>query len=233
MTDLSIKKIVLMTIAAVLIVCAAFVFVAARKIYTPTEGIKISRYADPKKALLVIDVQEDYTGLNGKKSPLLKGVDSQILNINRLIDLAAAAGMEVAYIRQIFDNNFITRLFIGRTIEGLPGTELDSRIKMISQNDFTKKISDAFSNPSLEEFLIKKHVNEVYLVGLDAAYCVYYTALGAKNRGYKVAIVKDAVMTRKNMNDILNQYEKDEILTITSGELLDGFRFNDRKERLR
>jgi hypothetical protein len=109
MTDLSIKKIVLMAIAAVLIVCAALVFVAARKIYTPTEGIKISRYADRKGPLLVTDVQEDYTGLNGK-SPLLKGVDSQIPNINRLIDIAAAVGwkcLHKADIRQ----QFITRLY--------------------------------------------------------------------------------------------------------------------------
>lgn len=221
---LSIKKIALTSIAALLIVCAIFVFVTARKIYTATEGTKINRYADPKKALLVIDVQEDYTGLNGKKSPLLKGVDNQVFNINRLIDAAAAAGMEVVYIRQIFDNNVLTRLFVGRTIDGLPGTELDSRIKMINQNDFTKKISDAFSNPRLGEFLIKKHVNEVYLVGLDAAYCVYYTALGAENRGYKVTIVKDAVMTCKNMNDILKQYEKDGILTVTSKEIIGRYK---------
>ena len=216
---MSIKKFLFIAITALLIICTVFVFIAVKKIYTPTKGSKISQYAVPKKALLVIDVQEDYTGLKSNKSPLFKDVDGQILKVNRMIEAAAGAEMEVVYIRQIFDNNFIARLFINRTIEGLPGTELDSRVKMINKNDFTKKISDAFSNPLLEQFLIKNQVNELFLVGLDAAYCVHKTAVGGLNRGYKVSVVKDAVMTRKNMADILKQYEKDGIAIIT----IEGF----------
>jgi len=109
---------------------------------------------------------------------------------------------------------------VGRTVEGQPGTELDSRIKVINQDDFTKKISDAFSNPGLEKFLISNQVDELYLTGLDAAYCVYYTALGARQRGYRVTIVRDAVMTRKNMKDILKRYEKDGIAFTSSSELI-------------
>lgn len=191
-----------------------------QKIYVPTKGKKISTYANPQKALLVIDVQEDYTGAKGKQPIPFKNAAAQIAAINRLIDSVSKSGMKVAYIRQVFDNNFITRIFVGRTIDGLPGTELDSRIKIINRNDFTKKISDAFSNQRLEEFLIQNQVDEVYLVGLDAAYCVYYTALGALNRGYKVSVVKDAVMTRKNMDDVLKTYKKNGILLTTSSEII-------------
>ncbi len=216
---MSIKKFLLISLAVVVAVILIGAIAIAKKIYTPTQGQKISKYANPRKALLVIDVQEDYTG-QGKQPVLFKDAQKQITTINMLIGNATKAGMEVVYVRQIFDNNFVTRHFIGRTIEGQPGTELDSRIWMINQNDFTKRISDAFSNPQLEEYLVNNQVDELYLTGLDAAYCVYYTALGALNRGYKVTVVKDAIMTRKNMSDILKRYEKKGILLTSSGEML-------------
>lgn len=214
------KKYILISLIVIVLGVAGVVIFAAKKIYTPTQGKEISAYANPQKALLVIDVQEDYTGLKGKQPPLFKNTEAQIATINRLIDSASKSGMKVAYIRQVFDNNFITRLFVGRTIDGLPGTELDSRIKIINRNDFTKKISDAFSNQHLEKFLIQNQVDEVYLVGLDAAYCVYYTALGALNRGYKVSVVKDAIMTRKNMDAVLKTYKEKGILLTTSSEII-------------
>jgi len=216
---MSVKKHVLIFLVAITLIVTAAVIAVAKKIYTPTEGKRISRYISPQKALLVIDVQEDYTGLKGKQPPVFKNAEAQIGAINRLIDSASKSGMKVAYIRQVFDNNFFVRLFVGRTIDGMPGTELDSRIKVINRNDFTKKISDAFSNQRLEEFLIQNQVDEVYLTGLDAAYCVYYTALGALNRGYKVSVVKDAVLTRKNIDDILKSYTEKGVVLTTSSEI--------------
>jgi nicotinamidase/pyrazinamidase len=217
---MSLKKYALISLAIVLALAAGGVFVAVKHIYTPTRGRHIDKYEHPRKALLVIDVQEDYTGLKGKQPPLFENVEGQIATINKLIDYASRSGMEIAYIRQLFDNNFITRFFVHRTIEGLPGTEIDSRIMIANQNDFTKKISDAFSNPRLDEFLTKNQVDEIYLVGLDAAYCVYYTALGARARGYKVTVVRDAVMTRKEMGKVLKRYDKDGIGLTSSRELI-------------
>lgn len=123
--NMSVKKIVLLSLAVVLVACAAFIFVTAKKNYTPTQGARISRYADPKKALLIIDVQADYTGIDGKKIPLLKGVENQIANINRLIDMAAASGMEVVYIRQLFDNNLRLHGFLsGGLLKACPAPSL-------------------------------------------------------------------------------------------------------------
>jgi nicotinamidase/pyrazinamidase len=216
---MSVNKYVLISMAIVLVLTVSVVALTVRHIYTPTRGKHIGKYANPGKALLVIDVQEDYTG-SGKQPVLFRGVEGRIANINKLIDSSSKSAMEVVYIRQIFPDNLITRRLVGRTIEGQPGTELDSRIKIINRNDFTKKISDAFSNPRLEEFLIRNQIDELYLTGLDAAYCVYYTALGARNRGYKVTVVNDAVMTRKDMSEVLNRYKKDGIALTSSRELI-------------
>lgn len=215
-----VKKCILTTLGLVVVFAVGGAIYTAKQLYSPTTGKHIDKYANPRKALLIMDVQEDYTGLKGKQPPLFKNVEGQIATINNLIDHALKAGIKVAYIRQVFDNNVITRYLVGRTVEGLPGTEIDARVKIVNQNDFIKKISDAFSNPQLENFLITNQVDEIYLVGLDAAYCVYYTALGASNRGYRVTVVRDAVMTRKDMNDVLKLYNKNGIGLTSSRELM-------------
>jgi hypothetical protein len=150
---MSVKKTILIILASVVLLIVALVGIAFNKIYTPTEGKRISAYPKPQTALLVIDVQEDYTGLKGKQPVPYKNAEKQIAAINSLIDYASIRGMHVVYIRQIFDNNILMRSLVGRTIEDLPGTELDSRIKVINGNDFTKKISDSFSNPAWKVFL--------------------------------------------------------------------------------
>lgn len=164
---MSLKRYIVISLLAV-VIPSLIVFVVMKKFFKPTEGAKIAAYANPQEALLVIDVQEDYPGLRGKQPSLYKNVEPQIAVINTLIDKASKSGARVIYIRQIFDDDFITRLLGGRAIESKPGTEVHSRINVASRNDLTKKFSDAFSNPQLDEFLIRNQVNELYLVGLDA-----------------------------------------------------------------
>lgn len=219
---MSLVKKILLGVALVVILFAVFIFYTMNKIFTPTTGAKIAAYTAPAKALLVIDVQEDFSGLKGKPPVPYANVGNQIANINKLVDKASQAGVHVVYIRHQYADNFLTRLLIGRDLEGTPGTELDGRIKVVSRNDFTKKVSDSFSNPQLEEFLIRNRVNELYLTGLDGAYCVYNTAMGGRNRGYAVTVVDDAIMSQKDMKDVFTKYAKDGIPTVSSTTLLAG-----------
>jgi len=216
---MSVKKTVLILLTVLVVLVAAYTLITLKKIYTPTSGERIAEYAKSHKALLVIDVQEDFTGLNGKQPVPLPDSEKQIAAINRLVKYAVKSGMEVVYIRQLYDNNLITRNFIGRAIQGFPGSELDARVMLVNRNVFPKKISDAFSNPILNRHLVTYQVDELYLTGLDAAYCVYYTALGALNRGYKVTAVSDAMMTAKNMAEIIDLYRKKGI-TVTTSEAI-------------
>jgi nicotinamidase/pyrazinamidase len=217
---MALGKKILLSMAVIVVVAAISLFIIARKFLTPTTGPRIAAYTEPSKALLVIDVQEDFTGLKGKQPVPYKNSEDQIAAVNKLIGKASRSGFQVVYIRHLYSDNLISRLFIRRGIEGHPGTELDARIKAINANVFTKKISDAFSNPQLGEFLIAHQVNELYLTGLDGVYCVHKTAWGGMNRGYKVSVVTDAVMSQKNMTDVLKLYEKDGIVMTTSEKLL-------------
>ena len=137
--------------------------------------------------------------------------------MNRLIERAAEAGVEVVYIRQVFSNNLFVRLHGGRQ-QGR--VVIDRRIKVINSNDFEKNRTDAFSSRLFEQLLIDRHVDELYLVGVDAAYCVYSTALGALQRGYRVNVISDAVRSRKALAEVLERFRRKGIAVVTSDELV-------------
>ena len=144
-----------------------------------------------------------------------------IATVNRLIDMASESGMEVAYIRQVFSNNLFVRLHGGRRVGKVM---IDRRVKVINGNDFEKNRTDAFSNRRFEQLLIDRQVDELYLTGVDADYCVYYTALGALNRGYRVVVITDAVASRHNMAEVLERYRRKGIAVMTSEQLIGSIR---------
>lgn len=60
---MSVKKKIVISLAAIAVILGVFVIAVMKEMLTPTQGAKIAAYADPQKALLIIDVQEDFTGL--------------------------------------------------------------------------------------------------------------------------------------------------------------------------
>ena len=93
----------------------------------------------------------------------------------------------------------------------LPGAALDGRLAVGSQPVFTKPTADAFSCAAFEQFLIEHRINELFLAGLDAEYCVRSTARGALARGYKVNIVSDGILllAEKRRDAMLRQFHRE------------------------
>ncbi|HIJ88866.1 MAG TPA: cysteine hydrolase [Desulfuromonadales bacterium] len=189
-----------------------------RSMFVATRGTRIQAYPAPRKALLVLDLQEGYRGTNPRQAATAPAAGGMLDTVNRLIGMAAETGMEVCYVRQVFSNNLFVRMHGGKRVEKII---VDRRIVKINDNDFAKNRTDAFSNSMLEQFLIDHRVNELYLTGVDAAYCVYYTARGALNRGYTVTVVRDAVATRSDMTKVLERYAAEGIQVVTSEQLID------------
>ena len=206
---------VMLILFATLLLAAVGILV--RSMFMATRGRRIADYPTPRQALVVLDLQEGYRGTNNRQPVTIPPTFGLIATVNRLIDNATLSGMEVAYIRQLFSNNLIVRLHGGKK-QGR--VVIDHRIKVINGNDFEKNRTDAFSNRQFEQLLIDRQVDELYLVGVDAAFCVYYTALGALNRGYKVTVVADAVMSRNKMEGVLAKYRRQGIGVISSHELI-------------
>ncbi|MBI5075846.1 MAG: cysteine hydrolase [Nitrospirae bacterium] len=214
---MSIKFFAVMALVVIIAIALAAGLMMLRSMFMATRGRKIAAYPEPRKALVVLDIQEGYVGTTTRQPVTRPPTGGMLFIVNSLIDKAAESGMEVAYIRQVFSNNLFVRLHGGRR-QGK--VIIDRRIKKINENDFEKNRTDAFSSRQFEQFLIDNHVNELYLVGVDAAYCVYYTALGALNRGYKVTVVEDAVLSRKKMANVIERYRRKGIGVITSEELI-------------
>jgi nicotinamidase-related amidase len=220
MNLLSFPAIVLALIAVLALLFALYVL---RNMFLPTRGKRIAGYPSPSRALLVMDIQESGGSRQGLTTPLpaTTPFGKMILSVNRLIEGFDHAGVEVVYVRQVFTSSLITRLHGGRILAGRMEPRICRWVNVINSNNFAKNRTDAFSNRQLEQFLIDRQVDELFLVGLDAAFCVYYTALGALNRGYRVTVVTDAVITGREMERVLARYHEKGIGVMESREVLE------------
>jgi len=188
-----VKRIFLWITGSVILLLAviiALVFWSVR----PTNGPQIEMYSEPRSALLIIDIQEDYTGLQAK-NPYRDG--DRIVNAsNVLLAQAQSRGILVVYVKNVIDNPIISFLTGELNAPDSPGTEMDRRlIRVPGSITFIKNRPDAFSTPELDVYLRGNHVDQLFLAGLDGAYCVDATARGALNRGYKVTLFRDGIAT--------------------------------------
>ena len=122
-----------------------------------------------KKALVVIDIQNDIT----------KHYRNIIDNINAAIDWAADLGMTVIYIKH---NNLSpgTRTFKPDT----KGAELAPELKVVSNYIFVKTKANALTSEKFSEFIRSKDIREFYMTGADATACVKSTCFNMTKAGY-------------------------------------------------
>lgn len=186
-------------VVSALVIGAVYTIWGMRRIGIATLGDKIDRAARPEIALLVIDMQKDFTDLNGKKSWDSDYLEERIGRINKLAADTKDAGQPVITIRQIFApgyTSFLVRLLgQGRGATGSSGLDLDERLSFAADADIVKCIGDAFSSPDLNALLKNYRVGHLKLAGLDGNYCIKNTAEGAINRGYDVDIIETAVLS--------------------------------------
>jgi len=65
------------------------------------------------------------------------------------------------------------------------------------------------TNKNLEEYLREKEVDELYISGLTAEYCVKSTVLDSIKHGFKTFVIKDTVEgIRQNEDDFDNAFEE-------------------------
>ncbi|MDR2888478.1 MAG: cysteine hydrolase [Lachnospiraceae bacterium] len=203
---------------ALIVIAVITVLVTSIRIALPTQGAPIARYSDPKAALLVIDVQNDTTDNTALYGDTTRFVEK----VNEAIAIAEANDMEIIYIKNEYDGDpLVSLLAQGRYQQGTAGVELDDRLKTVNANIFSKSQGDSFATAAFEEYLIARSVDTLYIVGADAANCVYSTAMGGMNRNYAVNVISDAIITISDdaMGQVLTQYEKDGIAIKTLQEL--------------
>ena len=128
-----------------------------------------------KKALLVIDMQNDY--LWPQRKPMFS-YDTAALTgaVNRAAQRFAAEGTDVIYIAQMFPNIITNKWFIGFSIKGTEGAALYSGLNVVSDLYFEKNLPDAYSAKPFRLKLVTYSGNSMAMAGLPVISAALITA---------------------------------------------------------
>lgn len=148
-----------------------------------------------KKALLVVDVQDDFLGNRRDifKFNYENDVVDLICNINEAITEYKNNGDEVIYISHVIPSSFINKKLIGYGISGTEGAKISEDIDIVSENYFEKQSLNAFKNNNLIKFIKERNITKVDIVGTNGCGEITATAVGAVDAGLEVEIIKEAV----------------------------------------
>ncbi len=160
-----------------------------------SKGQPVQNYNKKNCALLVVDIQEVITGGLSIYPSFQEKSELLIQNINQAIDSFKTYNYPVVYIRSEINSPFIN-LINSSYAKGSPGVQYDKRLKIVSNIEVVKTGKDSFRKTNLDAILTQNKVNELYIVGLDAAECVNATVEASQNRKYKVNIIKEAAISK-------------------------------------
>jgi nicotinamidase-related amidase len=175
-----------------------------------------------KKALLVIDIQNDFVG-NNAKMPIDKNQESKMIeNINRLIDSSLDKNLTVVYIGNEYSKYDFLNIFRNfAAIKNTHGAKQDVRLHLINDNYFPKRKGNSFSNPDLDIFLKYEQIKEISICGLMAEHCILATVKGAIEHQYNVTVLTDCIATKsdRKLLKAIEKYKDLQIKTMTSEEI--------------
>jgi nicotinamidase/pyrazinamidase len=160
----------------------------------------------PKKALIVVDYQNDFCP--GGALPVPEG-DQVVDTINDLVDEFIESGNIVVYTKDYhpidhisFKMNHPEGLWPPHCVQNTAGAEFHPDLKVAGPTFYTAFLSDKESysgfgghieanveTQSLEDYLKEQGVEEVTVVGLALDYCVKATAIDAQKLGFKTDVV--------------------------------------------
>ncbi|CAH6841294.1 Isochorismatase [Vibrio chagasii] len=129
--------------------------------------------------LVVVDIQ-------GKLARLVDESETLISNCGKLIKGAQVLGLPIIYLEQNPDK-------LGATVSEL--NDLLSDAKPIPKFTF-----NACDEPKFVEAVQAKDVATWLVCGIEAHICVYQTAMGLLDLGYKVEVVSDCISSRTALN---------------------------------
>ena len=146
-----------------------------------------------KKALVVIDIQNDIT----------KHYRDIIDDLNAAIDWAVEREMDVAYIKH---NNLSsgTRTFKPDS----KGAELVPELKIVSNKVFVKTKANALTSEEFSAYIRENGIDEFFITGADATGCVKSTCFNMTKAGYAVHVISDCVTSYdlKKLPEMLAYY---------------------------
>lgn len=139
------------------------------------------------KALLVIDMQEDYVGEKRdlKKFPyesktLIENINKRILEYNDEKNIVI----------------YIVNSFFYQSKEFEP--KLVSSLKTVQNTIFKKRRASCFSSLDFCEYITQNKISKLEIVGVDGLFCVGKSALDAAKKGFFVKLNEKCVGVSDN-----------------------------------
>ena len=138
------------------------------------------------KALLVIDMQEDYVGENRNTRRFPYHSEILISRINqRISDFCNESNMVIYVLNRFF---YQSKKYTPQSVKG---------INIVSDMIFIKNRASCFTNPELIQFLHDKNVTGAEMVGIDGNYCVAASARAGVKNGLSVIFNQQCIEAAK------------------------------------
>ena len=144
-----------------------------------------------KKALIVIDLQNDYF-CNGNME--LVNIDEALQKSNQLIKFAREKNYKIYFIQ-----HFSTREGATFFVPNSNGVELHSNLDVQNELIIEKNYPNSFRGTVLQDELEKENINELIVCGAMTHMCIDTTVRAGFDLGYKIILVNDACATRDLM----------------------------------
>ena len=163
------------------------------------------------KALLILDIQNDFTSSTAKLPVDPNQAREIIANINKLTAYTQLNGLTPIYIGNEFSRNDILNIFRNfAAIIGSEGCKIDERLNVVNNNYFSKNRSSAFTSKRLTAFLKLHNADELYIAGLYGEACVWATVKDAIKLGYRVTVLSDCIASKndKKRKSVIEKYKK-------------------------
>ena len=175
-------------------------------------GYGKSRGLGESPLLVVIDCQYTYIGADEPVDQQQdrwpagggEGAWDAIRTIGRLLDKARETDVPILYTRNVQKRTVRFDSFAGKstwdknaTLDGSEGTRIVDEIAPL-EGDFVldKSYASAFYGTPLLTYLVGLGADTLVITGVSTSGCVRASAVDAVTRGYKVAVVADAVADR-------------------------------------
>jgi nicotinamidase-related amidase len=148
-----------------------------------------------KKALLIIDLQNDY--FPEGKFPLWN-TENILQNIEKAIVKAKDHDIEIIHIQHIADPAMGIAPFFN---ENSDGAKIHTKILSAAPDTpvVIKRFADSFHETTLENALQERDVTELLVCGMMTQNCVTHTAISKAAEKYSVSILTDCCTTVDEM----------------------------------
>lgn len=141
-----------------------------------------------KKALLVIDLQNDYFK-NGSME--LKGIDEVLKQSNKLIVFAREKKYKIYFIQHVARNKNA-----GFFVPNTNGVKLHKNLDIQDDMIIKKNYPNTFRDTKLIKELKKENINDLIICGAMTHMCIDTSVRAAFDLGYKIELVNDACASK-------------------------------------